>query len=46
MREFQFSFGVRAIMEDPHEKGHYLWASSFGWHDCHPSEDRLIADTD
>jgi hypothetical protein len=34
--------GKRSIVAHPHEKGHYLWLDSFGWHDCSPKEDEAI----
>jgi len=36
--------GEREIREDDKEPGHFLWLSSFGWHDCSRSEDKLSQD--
>jgi hypothetical protein len=30
------------VVETKSERGHFLWLSRFGWHDCTRTEDRLI----
>lgn len=37
--------GARSIIADSRESGHYCWQSLFGWHDCTPEEDAIIATT-
>lgn len=34
--------GIRRIREDENERGHFLWAGPFGWHDCTRAEDAII----
>ncbi len=36
--------GVRPVRPCSYEPGHWLWLSSFGWHDCTPTEDQLCRD--
>lgn len=37
--------GKRSVVESKHEKGHYLWWSFLGWHDCNTNEDRIIRES-